>query len=289
MFGYIKPVISLLSEDEQALYKSVYCGMCHALGKIAGQSARFALSYDFVFLALMRMAIDHESPVSTLRRCPIHPFRGCPAVQDSITLDYCAALSVLLGYESIEDKLHDEKGIAHVKARMAKLPARRFLKKAEKRISLPREEVSKHLKALAQIEKDGCESAEIPAEIFGELLADVSVYGIDDDIARFALSKIMFRLGKWIYLVDAADDFQEDKKRNRFNPFLPHGPDPYRLQNSLEWELSYCDEMLRKIPNMDPKIRHIIRNILFLGTAAITDQVLFQNGNRKETENERSL
>ena len=101
---------------------------------------------------------------------------------------------------------------------------------------------------------------------------------------QFAVSKIMFRLGKWIYLMDAADDFTEDTKKGRFNPFSPHGLDPARLQNSLEWELKHCDELLRKIPDIDPKIRHILRNILFYGTAAVTEQVLFPNRQTKGTE-----
>lgn len=275
MFGYIKPTTNTLSEEEQALYKSVYCGLCHSLGKIAGQCARLTLSYDFVFLALLRMAVSNETPMRQLLHCPSHPFKGCSAVVENKTLDYCAALSVLLTYESIEDKLTDEKGLAHFSARMAKIPAKHYLNRVKRKTALPFDEVRQHLQKLAFIEKNGCESADAPAEIFGQLLADASSFGIEDEMMQFAVSKIMFRLGKWIYLIDAADDFIKDKKSGSFNPFLPDGPDPVRLQNSLEYELSYCDDILRKIPTIDPKIRHILRNILFYGTASIAEQVLF--------------
>ena len=31
MFGYIAPVLSVLSEEEKQRYRSFYCGVCHAL------------------------------------------------------------------------------------------------------------------------------------------------------------------------------------------------------------------------------------------------------------------
>lgn len=289
MFGYVKPTLDSLTKEEQDLYKSVYCGLCHSLGKVAGQCTRFTLSYDFVFLALLRMAVNKNDLTFKTLRCPTHPIKGCCAIIDNETLDYCAALSILLTYESIEDTLHDEKGFAHFSARIAKIPAKHYLEQAKNKISLPVETVKKHLHELSLLEMNKCDVADHTAHIFGNLLADVSSFGIKDDMMEFAISKIMYSLGKWVYLIDAADDFSKDKAKGRYNPFLPDGPDPIRLQNSLEIELSCCDEILRKIPDIDPKIRHILRSILFYGTFHTTKQVLFPNRQSKGIKNERSI
>ena len=281
MFGYIKPSPCLLKEDEQQLYKAVYCGLCHSLGKICSQTARFTLSYDFVFLALIRIAATGEKPIQTNSKCPSHPFKGCLTIKDSPSLDYCAALSVLLTHESLQDKLDDEKGLSHFSAKICKIPCKRFLNKAMDQFDLPIEAVRCRLKELSLLEKQQCTSPDIPAEVFGRLLAEVSSYGIEDDLIRFAIESIMFRIGKWIYLIDAADDFEKDKKKGSYNPFLPDGPDKQILINSLEWELAHCDNIFDKLPCEHQKVRNIIENILYHGTQLVAQSVLFPDTRKK--------
>ena len=53
MFGYIAPVLSVLSEERKQRYRSFYCGVCHALLKRHGQARRLSLSNDMTFLAML--------------------------------------------------------------------------------------------------------------------------------------------------------------------------------------------------------------------------------------------
>ena len=53
MFGYIRPSKPRLSEQDEARFQSVYCGLCHELGRKYGFSARFVLNFDFTFLAIL--------------------------------------------------------------------------------------------------------------------------------------------------------------------------------------------------------------------------------------------
>lgn len=293
MFGYIKPNSCSLTQTEQQLYKSIYCGLCHSLGKVCGHLSRLTLSYDFVLLALLQMLVGNETPNSQNCRCIRRPFKGCAVAKRSDTLDRVAALSVLLGYESIEDGIRDEKGLSLCKARLAKIPVGHFLKKAEKRFSLPTQTVKAHLRQLSELENQKCYSPDAAGEIFGSLLGEISLFGIDDDLMRYAVYEIMFHVGKWIYLVDAADDFEKDKKENKYNPFLPNGPDRQALSNSLDKELLCCEETLAKIPGGDPAIRNIIRNILFYGTESVKNEVLLQKmkgtAPKGESKYERSV
>ncbi len=281
MFGYIKPNFCFLSQEEQQLYKSVYCGLCHSLGNVAGQLSRLTLNYDFVLLALLQMLVKNETANSQKRRCLAHPLKGCHPALQSDTLDRCAALSVLLVYESMEDSVSDEKGLSWLKAKSAQVPTRRFLKKANKRFDLPTESVKKHLTELSALEKNNVYSPDAAAEIFGTLLGEVSVFGIDDELRSFAVYEIMFHIGKWIYLVDAADDFEKDKQKGCYNPYLPNGPNREDLSNCLDAELLLCEEMLAKIPGGNSEIRNVIRNILFYGTESVKNEVLSPKNERK--------
>lgn len=291
MFGYIKPLTCKLTEEEAKLYKAIYCGLCHSLGKNCSQLSRFTLSYDFVFLALVRMAATNETPCLEIAKCPSHPMKGCLYVKNSPSLDYCASLSILLGYESIRDKLRDDKGLSHFTAGLCAIPYRRFLKKAARPQSLPVDCVRMHLDKLHQLEETDSRLPDLAAEVFGELLRDVSVYGIEDELLQFAIGKIMFHIGKWIYLIDAADDFEKDQKKGAYNPFLPNGPEKHLLANTLQRQLSACDSIAEKLPCTDQRIRNLIENILFYGTDAVAQNVLFpsKDSKGKIKSNERSL
>ena len=76
------------------------------------------------------------------------------------------------------------------------------------------------------------------AEQFGLLMGEVFSEGLESSDARIA-ANMGRAVGHWIYLVDAADDFDEDRKRNRFNPYrklfgdTPSEADWDNLRNAL--------------------------------------------------------
>ena len=55
MFGYVRPFKGEMLVKEYDAYKGVYCGLCKALGDHYGVLARFALSYDCTFYALLAL------------------------------------------------------------------------------------------------------------------------------------------------------------------------------------------------------------------------------------------
>ena len=61
MFGYVRPYKSELLVREYEQYKSVYCELCRELGKSYGWTARFTLSYDCTFYALLSLSLIHIS------------------------------------------------------------------------------------------------------------------------------------------------------------------------------------------------------------------------------------
>ena len=73
MFGYVRPYVPELKVKENELYNAVYCGLCRSMGKTTGTASRLSLSYDMVFLALVRSAYCGESFEIEQKRCFVHP------------------------------------------------------------------------------------------------------------------------------------------------------------------------------------------------------------------------
>ena len=96
MFGYVKPLPGELKVKEYEFYKAAYCGLCRAL-KEKSRILPFTLSYDFVFLAILKMAVANEKPEIRKIRCIAHPFRkNKPALSLTPSLEKTASAAALL-------------------------------------------------------------------------------------------------------------------------------------------------------------------------------------------------
>ena len=71
--------------------------------------------------------------------------------------------------------------------------------------------------ALAELEAERCPSLDRPADAFAVLLAGAA-QGIADPVKRRVAEQLLYHLGRWVYLVDAADDLKEDLKTGSYNP-----------------------------------------------------------------------
>ena len=55
------------------------------------------------------------------------------------------------------------------------------------------------------------------ADTFARILQSAAAT-VDDPVRRRVLEQMFYHLGRWIYLVDAADDLREDAAAGRYNP-----------------------------------------------------------------------
>ena len=223
MFGYIKPQKSELKVRELECYKAVYCGLCRSMGKTCGKSFCGTLSYDFTFLAVVRMGVTRTRPEFEKTRCIAHPFRKRQAVRDNECLSYCSGAAAILGYGKCRDDINDEKGWARLKARLSLPFFARARKKALKKDPALEDldaKVAELLSRLSEMERSAGDapSADGFAEIFGEIMGLIVSFGLEGVTGRTAYS-FGKAVGHWLYLVDAADDLPEDEKKGRFNPF----------------------------------------------------------------------
>ena len=110
MFGYVRVKHTELRVKEYEFYRGTYCGLCRSMGKCTGQCSRFALSYDFAFLALLRITLDRTPVEFEQKRCIAHPLKKRNMMKHNASLAYCAHAAALLNYHKILDDLSDERG-----------------------------------------------------------------------------------------------------------------------------------------------------------------------------------
>jgi len=280
MFGYVRAYRPEMRIKEYDLYKALYCGLCRSMGRCTGCLSRFSLSYDFAFLAALRMALTGEENTVRARRCFVHPFKKRPMIENSPETAYCARACACLTEAKLKDDVNDLRGFRRFLAAAAKLPAAKAAKKAD----LPelKAEIEERLKVLYEIERQGTASIDKPASVFGELTALVFSYGLADKKSALIAKEIGFYTGKFIYVADAADDFLKDLKRNEYNPLRAlSGKDEIDEEsgNSLRAALSLELERIECAVNLidftgKRVLESIIRNIINYGMGAAMEKAL---------------
>lgn len=222
MFGYVRPVMDRLSTEERERFQGVYCGLCHTLGERYGWTARLFLNYDLAFLAML---LEKEPCTCGRKSCMVHPIAKRPCAPCSTALDTTADMSVILAWWQVQDGIADHGFFSSLKYRAASLLLRRAYRKARKNRPDFDAHTQKCLQELSALEKERCASIDAVADTFARLLSGAASEENDPTRQR-VLEQMLYHLGRWIYLADAADDLKKDLKSGSYNPL----PLRYNLQ-----------------------------------------------------------
>lgn len=284
MFGYIRPFMPSLRMCEYEYYRAAYCGLCRAHGTVCGQASRFCLSYDAVFLALLRSVLTAEDTRVTKRRCFRYPLRRRPMLDITPEMMYTAAAATALTVFKLDDDISDERGGRRLAARAARPLTSPWLKRAGHGYGGLVCDIRSALERQTEIE-DGMNtqnaSADAVAEAFGRVFALTASRGMEGDNATVAAA-VGRHIGRWLYCIDALDDFKEDARRNRFNPFVmmygDGGPDDESkktLMCLLSGEAAAAHNALELADRRgNPEAWGILDNILNEGIPHVTAAVL---------------
>ncbi len=290
MFGYVRPNVKELKVKEHELYKSVYCGLCSVMGKRYSCLYKASLSYDYVFMVLLRLLTTPEKISFSKKRCPLHPTKKKILMDANGALEKTADVGVIMLYHNLLDKINDKDGIKSFLGYLLLPEAKRLRKKALKQSGVDRLDkiAQDKLNKLNFAEKERIVSVDIPAEIFGEFLGECLSNGLENDI-RERVYKIGKSVGKWIYIVDAVDDIDSDEKKGCYNPFLLEFGSSSEakkrarmIENTLLYELASADEALSSLENTDTGIFNILQNILRFRLPDIHDKIFEKNGFTKQ-------
>ena len=226
MFGYVKPYNPELRVRELEEYKAVYCGLCKQLGRSFGVFARFTLSYDFAFLAMLKTALDSEICPGTERcACIAHPFCKRIRVRENAAMQMAARAAMISVYYKLLDDREDEGFFRRIGAVLL-LP---FAKRARRKAlafadgAAADEAAAKMSAAQAQLETEKCQIPDAAAEPTANFLAAVLKNCAATAEQAAVLERFGYLLGRYVYLCDALDDLEDDRRRGRYNPFLYAG------------------------------------------------------------------
>lgn len=284
MFGYVRPLKPELRVRELENYKAVYCGLCRTMGKRHGFLARFSLNYDFAFLAMV-LACESEPCKMAQCRCPAHPFRTRKMCVQMPALEVAADESLILSYQKLRDDVADLGFIQGLPARIAAF----VLKPAYKKAASARPEfnrfVAKCLEELHKLEEERCPSLDRPADCFARILQAAAPETGDESRDR-AIGQMLYHIGRWIYLIDAWDDLDDDVKTGSYNPIAARYEGNGKAhQNDVGITLLHSRNLaaaayeLAKSEQWDA----IISNILYLGLPSI-EKLVFAGCWRKKRD-----
>ena len=276
MFGYVvmnKPEIKFKDFD---MYRSFYCGLCRELKERYGLSGQITLTYDMTFVILLLSGLYEPPTKKGLTRCIVHPVRRQPVRKNAIT-EYAADMNIFLTYYKCKDDWNDERSILGLA--FGKLLERKE-KKSEKLWSKKVQTIVSCLDELSELEKENATDIDRVSGCFGRIMAEIFAYR--EDVWEPTLRRMGFYFGKFIYLLDAYDDVEEDVKKGNYNPFskdyIIKGFDD-RVKSMLMMMMAETCREFEKLPII--KYTDILRNILSSGVWCRFETV---SGKRKKEQ-----
>ena len=287
MFGYIRPYLPELKLREYELYNAVYCGLCKSMGKSTRFYSRMTLSYDAVFLALVLSSYNNV-PFKTYKgRCGLNPFRKKLIAEDNDILRYSAAVSCMLTYYSVLDRIKDERGFKRLGAKTLLPACRKMKKKAEQVYPFDIALADSLLSRLHALEDEKCGELDRVSDLFGDLLSYYFKCGAQSGKAESA-GAVGFLVGKYIYTADACDDYEKDEKSGAYNP-LRYGEGDIDIRRksafgamSVWADKASCELALE---GRDGLSADIAENIMKLGMIDTAKKVSSDDDGRKHVKN----
>lgn len=222
LFGYIRPLKAELLVREYEQYRGIYCTLCRSMGRAYGRISRLTLSYDATFLVMVIAGLSEECPHFSSGRCVVNPMKKCLySSGNGKAFEYAGALSILLTDAKLQDDQADGKLFAKIRAGFLRLLGSRSKKKAAKAYPSLAKLVETYVQAQRAVENQPGASLDASADPTARLLADAfRMLSPDDEKKALILEELGYFLGRWIYLIDAADDLSDDLKKGNFNPFI---------------------------------------------------------------------
>ena len=269
MLGYVTIEKNELKVREFDMYQAYYCGICKSIGRRFGQLPRMVLSYDSVFLALVLAGLSEETDIVLQEHCITHHIKKKPVVFGNEALDYAADVMVILAYHKFLDDWKDERSKIGLVGKSALARAYRKLQAIHPAVCQKTEE---SLAALSALERQHSGKMDLTAGTFADIMETLFTgYDTAADSSR-VLGQLGRQLGKWIYAIDALDDYQKDIEEENYNPLIFR---ENKLEGIEDLLYNYLAEVANAYDLLEiKKNKGIIDNIIFMGLRVRTDVIL---------------
>lgn len=262
MFGYININQKIMTEENRQMYQAYYCGLCRRLKSSCGTKGQMLLNYDMTFLVVLLTGLYELFDDTAMITCALHPTKKRQVRLNAAT-DYAADMNVILAYHNLIDDWKDDK--AYTKRALAKMLDGDYARIMEK---YPRQvrAVEEFMRRTGEAERNRETNLDAVAGLTGEMLGEVFCWREDE--WREELKNLGFYMGKFIYIMDAYEDYDADLKKNEYNPLT------YLVRESAEDFDTLCRLLLTSMMSECAKsferlpiLLHadILRNVLYSG------------------------
>jgi hypothetical protein len=261
MFGYVRINKMDLTFREYEHYKAYYCGLCKYLKRNHTELSRMTINYDITFLIVLLSSIYQPSAQVFHEKCIVDPVKKKKHIINEIT-EYAASMNILLAYYKLEDDVNDE---GDIKSRLVRRAYRKSFKTAYDKYPQKADFIKACLGELRSLEENHSTSIDQTSNCFARLLEEIFDY--KDDEYRDRLRKVGFNIGKYIYIMDAYEDLDQDLEKGRYNPFSSYKDDREGLKVKVDKLIGMTLARLEEaILNLDIKVnKSIIDNIIYSG------------------------
>lgn len=261
MFGYVRINKMDLTFREYEHYKAYYCGLCKYLKRNHTELSRMTINYDITFLIVLLSSIYQPSAQVFHEKCIVDPVKKKKHIINEIT-EYAASMNILLAYYKLEDDVNDE---GDIRSRLVRRAYRKSFKTAYDKYPKKADFIKACLGELRSLEEDQSTSIDQTSNCFARLLEEIFDY--KDDEYRDRLRKVGFNIGKYIYIMDAYEDLDQDLEKGRYNPFSSYKDDREGLKVKVDKLIGMTLARLEEaILNLDIKVnKSIIDNIIYSG------------------------
>lgn len=282
MFGYVRASKEQLGEEDYSKFCAYYCGLCREMGKSASQLSRLGLSYDMNFLAIVLSSLCDDEVKTDKKSCIAHPVKKREYVIGNAAMEYTAAMAGLLSYEKCLDDWHDDKSI---KALGGLFLFRSAYKRAHKKYGNTAKYIRERLKELGVLEKQDIRDTDMAADKFALILSKLFMPSfIKDENTRRQIEWLAYNLGRWIYILDAFEDMEEDYKSKSYNPLIKERVGDiasYRASIRAELEKTLTFTLENAAAAFDlldiKKNSELLEKMMYISLPAMQDKVLNKN------------
>ena len=277
VLGYVKAFKPELKIKDYELYRGIYCSLCRALGRNYSPIAQLFLSYDFAFAAVLRLAVMQGCFSFSQKRCPYNPAKKCMICSGKNELDFCAHAVILTIYYKVKDNLHDGGVKSKILAAMI-YPIISLMRRKAMRLAPEIDGIiKKSMEEQTEVEKKSNAGIDESAHPSADALGKIFALGFEDE-RKTSLYNLGYMVGRYVYILDAADDIESDIKSGSFNPlkveFAEKSREDFaqRVREMLNLTQSSALDALDSVEKK--RFEDILENIVLEGLAFSGEKVL---------------
>ena len=187
----------------------------------------------------------------------MHPLKKHTAISNKYT-EYAASMTIALTYYKCLDDWEDEHKYSSRK--YGELLKKKY-QQVEKKYPRQCKGIRDSIQRLGEIEKLSPSSVDEAVNCNGKMLSELFVY--EEDFWSNTLRKFGYELGRFIYLMDASMDYEQDIKKKNYNPLFSMDKKPEEMEEILTFAIGNATKEFEKLPIIQDG--HLIRNILYGG------------------------